>query len=65
VTLTVRADSIDEVGIEVVESGIQLRFEAQYGDKFYVELDDEVLGHVIAHLMHYAWDITLEDYFAT
>jgi len=65
VTLIVRADSIDEIGIEHVESGIRLCFEAQSGDGFFVELHDEVLCHVIAHLIHYAWDITLEECFPT
>jgi hypothetical protein len=35
VTLIVGADSIDEIGIEHVESGIRLRFEAQSGDGFF------------------------------
>lgn len=63
VTIIVRADSPDEIGIEVTESGIRLRFEAQSGDRFLIELGDEVVGYVIAQLVYYAWNTTVEEAF--
>jgi len=65
VTIIVRADSPDEIGIEVTESGIRLRFEAQSGDRFLIELGDEVVGYVIAQLVYYAWNITVEEAFGS
>ena len=64
-TITVYPNSTDEIKINLVESGIQLCFEAQSGDRLLVELSDEIVTFVIAHLVHYAWDITLEEAFPT
>lgn len=62
-TIIVHPDAIDEIGIWVTESGIQLRLEAQSGDKYFLELGDEVVGYVIKQLVYYAWNTTVEEMF--
>ena len=64
-TLTVRAESMHEIAIQKTKSGIQLCFIAECGDRFLVELSNAVIGPVIAQLVYYAWDITLEEAFPT
>lgn len=65
VTLTVRVESMREITIQETDSGIQLCFLAECGDRFLVELSDAVIGPVIAQLVHYAWGITMEEAFPT
>ncbi len=64
-TLTVRAESMREITIQETESGIQLCFIAEYGDRFLVELSGAEIGPVIAQLVHYAWGITIKEAFPT
>jgi hypothetical protein len=61
--ILLQPEIIDEVGIEYTEDGIKLCFLTQSGDKVFLVLDDEVLGHVIEHLIYYAWGITVEESF--
>jgi len=62
-TIILHPDAIDEIGIWVTESGIQLRLEAASGDKCFIELGDEVVGYIIEQLVYYAWNITVEEAF--
>lgn len=63
ITIILHPDVIDEIKIWETESGIQLRFETQSGDRCFLELDNEMLGYVIKQLIHYAWHMTLEEAF--
>ncbi len=62
-TIIVRPNSIHKIKLNETKAGIQLRFEAESGDKFYLELEDEMLGYVIEQMLHYAWGITFEEAF--
>lgn len=62
-TIIVRPNSIHEVNFNLTKAGIQLCFEAESGDKFYLELEGEILGHVIEQMLFYAWGFTFEEAF--
>lgn len=62
-TIIVRPNSIHEIKLNETKAGIQLCFEAESGDKFYLELGDDVLGYVVEQLLYYAWGITFEEAF--
>ena len=64
-TIMVHVYSMDEITIQVTDSGVQLCFYAESGDRVLVELSDEVTFQLIAQLVHYAWNITLEEAFPT
>ena len=61
--IIVRPNSIHEIKFNETKTGIQLCFEAESGDRFYLELEDEILGHVIEQMLYYAWSITFEEAF--
>jgi hypothetical protein len=61
--IVLQPEIIDEVDIKYSEDGIKLCFLTQSGDKVFLVLADEVLGHVIEHLIYYAWEITVEESF--
>jgi hypothetical protein len=60
VKIILQPETIDEVGVKYTEDGVKLCFLTQSGDKVFLVLDDEVLGHVIEHLIYYAWGTTVE-----
>jgi len=64
VTIILHPDTTDELKFLPVDSGIRLCVEAQSGDTFVFELDDELIGYVIEQLVFYAWNTTFEELFA-
>jgi len=62
-TIIVRACSIEEIKFKASVSGIELCFEAESGDRFHLELADEVVGSVIKELAYYAWNMVFEEDF--
>ncbi len=62
-TIIVRPNSIHEIKLTETKAGIQFCFEAESGEKFFLELENEILGHVIEQMLHYAWGITFEEAF--
>lgn len=62
-TIIVRPNSIHEIKLNETKAGIQLCFEAESGDKFYLDLSDEMLGYVIEQMLYYGWGITFEEAF--
>ncbi|WP_028308350.1 hypothetical protein [Desulfitibacter alkalitolerans] len=61
--IILQPETIDEVGVKYNDDGIKLCFQTQSGDRVFLVLDDEVLGHVIEHLIYYAWGTTVEEVF--
>ncbi len=62
-TIIVRAHSSDEIKFRTSVSGIELCFEAESGDRFHLELADEVVDSVIKELAFYAWNMVFEENF--
>lgn len=62
-TIIVRVQCSDEINFRPSVSGIELCFEAESGDRFHLELTDEVLGPVIKELIFYAWNVVFEEDF--
>lgn len=60
-TIIVRVHCPDEIKFRPSVSGIELCFEAESGDRFHLELTDEVLGAVIKELIFYAWNMVFEE----
>lgn len=53
-----------EISFQVNDAGIHLGVHSQDGDTCFIGLNDDVVGYVIEQLIHYAWDMTVEEAFA-
>ncbi len=62
-TIIVRVHCSDEIKFRTSVSGIELCCEAESGDRFHLELTDEVVGSVIKELAFYAWNMVFEENF--